>query len=140
MSSLRPFEISISQEHLELLKEKLLLASFPDELDDAGWDLGAPLADVKRLAAYWKDGFDWKKQETLLNNELPQFTTDITVDGFDGLEIHLVYQKSAIKGAIPLLFIHGCMPFIRDNFLLRILLTNLQGRAALWKFPRYCHF
>lgn len=109
MSSLRPFEISIPDERVELLKKKLSLATFPDELDEAGWDLGAPLADVKRLTTYWNDGFDWRKQESQLNNKLPQFTTDITVDGFGSLEIHLVHQKSEIKGAIPLLFVHGCM-------------------------------
>ncbi|KAI9794258.1 MAG: hypothetical protein M1816_006184 [Peltula sp. TS41687] len=108
MSSLRPYEIGVPEKSLDLLKKKLSLASsFPDELEEAGWDLGAPLADVKRLTAYWDDGFDWRMQEKRLNDELPQYTTDVTVDGFGSLEIHLVHQRSDIKGAIPLLFVHG---------------------------------
>ena len=83
------------------------LTDFPDELDDARWDYGAPLADVQRLTAYWKDGFDWKKQEADIN-KLPQFQTKIKVDGYEPLSIHFLHQKSETSNAIPLLFVHGC--------------------------------
>jgi pimeloyl-ACP methyl ester carboxylesterase len=40
------------------------------------------------------------------------FTHIIEVEEFGGLNIHYVHQRSSVKGAIPLLFIHGCMsPF-----------------------------
>ena len=107
MSAPRPFKISIPDETLKLLAKKLSVASFPDELDDAGWDLGAPLSDVKRLTAFWRDGFDWRKQEAKIN-ELPQYMTEIDVDRFGPLQIHFVHQKSRTKDAIPLLFVHGC--------------------------------
>jgi pimeloyl-ACP methyl ester carboxylesterase len=103
-----PFTISVSTEQLDALKQKLELARFPDELDDAGWAYGAPLADVKRLVARWTDGYDWRTHEARLNAELPQFTRDILVDGFGKLNIHYVHQRSALETAIPLLFVHGC--------------------------------
>ena len=99
---------------------KLELTEFPDELDDAGWDYGAPLADVKRLTAYWKDRFDWKHQEADIN-KLPQFQTRIKVDGYEALRIHFVHQKSESSKAIPLLFVHGCMSFNATRVRRRIL-------------------
>lgn len=84
------------------------MTRFPDELEEAGWAYGSPLKDVQRLVAYWKDGYDWRKQEKLINDSMPQFTEDISVDRFGTLNIHFVHQKSSVKNAIPLLFVHGC--------------------------------
>ena len=58
MATEQPFRISVSEADLELLHKKLELFRFPDELDGAGWDYGAPLDDIKRLVARWRDGFD----------------------------------------------------------------------------------
>jgi pimeloyl-ACP methyl ester carboxylesterase len=102
-----PFNVSVSDDKIALLKAKLDTVTFPDELDDAGWKYGAPLADIKRLVARWNDGYDWKHQESILNQALPQFVRDIDVEGFGTLNIHYVYQKSECVDAIPLLFVHG---------------------------------
>ena len=107
MASIEPYTITVPQDQRERLAKKLEATTFPDELEQAEWDYGAPLADVKRLATYWRESFDWGKQEAKLN-ELPNFKTSIQVDGFDPLDIHFVYQKSNVDGAIPLLFSHGC--------------------------------
>ena len=103
----KPFVLSIPDEDLDLLRKKLDLVRFPDELDNAGWDYGVPLADVKRMTAHWKSGFDWRKVEAEIN-ELPMFTRDIEVDGFGKLNIHYIHKKSEVANAIPLLFVHGC--------------------------------
>ena len=106
MSHIQPYNISIPQAQIDNLKQKLSLASFPDEFEDAGWDLGCPLTDIKRLAKAWVE-WDWRQAEKKLN-AYPQFHTDIEVDGFGTLDLHFVYQKSEAKDAIPLLFVHGC--------------------------------
>lgn len=62
---------------------------------------------VKELAEYWLHDFDWKQQQARLN-ELPQFKTLLEVDGFGEVDLHFVHQESNVKGAIPLLFVHGC--------------------------------
>jgi pimeloyl-ACP methyl ester carboxylesterase len=107
MAYISPYKISVPQAKLNRLKQKLALADFPDELEDANWDYGAPLADVKRLTARWHTNYDWRKVEAELNATLPQFTVDIPVDGFETLTIHFVHRKSEVDGAIPLLFAHG---------------------------------
>lgn len=101
-----PFTISITEADLEFLRKKLEVTRLPDELDGAGWDYGVPLADVRRLVERWKSGFDWRASEATIN-QLPQFTRNIEIEGFGTLNIHYVHQKSDVKNAIPLLFIHG---------------------------------
>ncbi|KAK7427292.1 hypothetical protein QQZ08_006229 [Neonectria magnoliae] len=103
----QPFKINVPDSAISSLKEKLSTATFPSEVgfsDD--WDYGAPRSDVKRLAQYWKDGFDWRAQEAKLN-ELPQFTTKVAVEGFGDLQVHFLHQKSTKPDSIPLLFCHG---------------------------------
>lgn len=102
------FKIDVPDDKIKLLHEKLALVDTPDELENAGHDYGVPLADMQRLIARWKAGYDWRKHERQLNEELPQFKTDIHVDGFGTLDIHYVHKRSEVEGAIPLLFVHGC--------------------------------
>ena len=103
----KPFKLAVPDADIELLQKKLELVRFPDELDGAAWDYGVPLDDIKRLTEYWRTQFDWKKVEAQINT-LPIFTRGIEVEGFGTLNVHYVHQKSEVKGAIPLLFVHGC--------------------------------
>lgn len=100
------FYVDVHQSQIDRLKHKLELAEFPDELDEASWDLGCPLAEIKRLTDVWKN-WDWKQAEKKIN-ELPQYHTDIEVEGFGTLDIHFLHQRSEGQHAIPLLFVHGC--------------------------------
>ncbi|KAI0406667.1 microsomal epoxide hydrolase [Xylaria palmicola] len=106
MADIKPYRIDVSDSQIKDLKTRLSLAKFPDELDGAGWDMGAPLTDVKRLARHWEQAHDWKKAEDELN-ALPNFVTPIQCDGFKPLAIHFIHIRSNVKGAIPLLWIHG---------------------------------
>src|ERR1700761_3139931 len=106
MADIKLFEITIPESSLDDLKLRLSLARFPDEVEGAYWDYGAPLADIKRLTNYWKDQYNWRAAEQSLNT-LSQFTTSITVEGFDPLTIHFIHEKSRVANAIPLLFVHG---------------------------------
>ncbi|KAK1235322.1 hypothetical protein PQX77_001463 [Marasmius sp. AFHP31] len=126
-----PFKINIPNEDLALLKNKLKLARFPDELEDAGRDYGAPLSDIRRLTARWIDGYDWRKHEKALNDELPQFTRDIQVDDHGTFNIHFVHKHSEAKNAIPLLFIHGWPgSFIEVRKILPLLTAVKEGAPS----------
>lgn len=103
----KAFKISVPESEIALLRQKLELTRLPDELDEVGWQYGAPLADVKRLVQRWKTGFDWRKSEEELN-KLPHFTRDINIENFGALNVHYIHKKSVVAGAIPLLFVHGC--------------------------------
>ncbi|KAI0734749.1 Alpha/Beta hydrolase protein [Fomitopsis betulina] len=102
----QPFTLAVPDADLEVLRKKLDIARWPDELENAGWEYGAPLTDVERLVARWRDGFDWRAAEASIN-QLPQFTRDIEVNGHGTLNIHYVHQRSTVENAVPLLFLHG---------------------------------
>ena len=119
------YQVNVSDSSLAELKQKLASAKLPDELEGAGWDMGTPVGDMKRLVGYWKDGFDWRQVEREIN-QMPQFQTSIHVDGFEPLNIHFVHQESPVSGAVPLLFSHGWP----GNFLeVKKLLPLLNGNG-----------
>lgn len=104
-----PFKIAVPDAAIKKLKDKLAVSTLPDEAEFSNdWNYGAPVDDVKRLANYWRDGFDWRAAEAKINESLPQFKTAVTVGGFGELNIHFVHKRSSRPGSIPLLFCHGC--------------------------------
>lgn len=127
--SIRPYKINVPDSAIEKLHAKLDDAKFPSEIPlTDSWDYGVPVSHIKRLVNHWRNGFDWRAAEAKLN-EIPQYTTTISVDGFGDLDIHFVWQKSTQPGAVPLLFCHGCEYRLLD---LRwvVGLTYAQGQEA----------
>jgi len=96
-----PFTIEIPQATLDDLHDRLAHTRWPGELSGVGWSRGVPLDYLKGLAEYWRTGFDWRAQETRLN-EFPQFTTEI-----DGQTIHFLHVRSPEPDAMPLIISHG---------------------------------
>ncbi len=85
------YQISIPDEALQDLSQRLSFTRFPDQLEDKDcWQFGVPVDDLRRLVARWKDGFDWRQAEASLN-ELPQFKTVVNVDGFGDIDVHCMY-------------------------------------------------
>ncbi|EXJ53620.1 uncharacterized protein A1O5_13187 [Cladophialophora psammophila CBS 110553] len=106
MAQIRDYEINVPQEKLDRLNRQIDEYQWPTELEGAGWDYGSPLADIQRFVKHWRTGFDWRAQERRMN-EFPNFETTVHVDGFGDIDMHFLHQKSVVKGAIPLLFVHG---------------------------------
>ena len=134
MTSEQSFKITIPDDALALLKRKLDDTCLPDEVKAAEWAYGVPLADIKRLLSRWKDGYEWRTHERELNT-LPMFTRPIAVDGFGELNLHYVHQRSTVKGAIPLHFVHGCTSsvMLSSESLFKVI-AYMVRRAR--KFPR----
>ncbi|GAA5073980.1 epoxide hydrolase family protein [Nocardia iowensis] len=99
--SIRPFRIEIPQTQLDDLHARLADTRWPDELSGVGWSRGVPVGYLKELAEYWRTGFDWRAQESILNAH-PQFVTTV-----DGQNIHFLHVRSPEPGATPLLLLHG---------------------------------
>jgi pimeloyl-ACP methyl ester carboxylesterase len=97
----RPFTIDVPQAQLDDLKTRLALTRFPEKEIVEDWDQGIPLAYVQELAAYWRDSYDWRACEAVLNR-LPNFLIEI-----DGLDIHFIHVRSANPAARPLILTHG---------------------------------
>lgn len=97
----RPFTIDIPEAQLDDLNARLALTRWPEKETVDDWDQGVPLAYAKELAAYWADGYDWRRCEARLN-ALPNYLIDI-----DGVDIHFIHVRSANPAARPLLLTHG---------------------------------
>lgn len=100
-SEIRPFRVEIPQADLDYLNDRLRHARWTDSLPGVGWERGVPVADLKELAAYWADEFDWRATERQLN-ALPQFTTIV-----EDQKLHFVHVKSENADATALLLLHG---------------------------------
>ena len=97
----KSFKINIAQSVLDDLKTRIANTRWIDEPKDAGWNYGTNPKYLHELMTYWQTKYDWRKQETMLNN-FPQFTTEI-----DGIKIHFLYLKGKGKNPKPLILTHG---------------------------------
>jgi pimeloyl-ACP methyl ester carboxylesterase len=123
-SSIQPFRVEISDAELGDLRQRLADTRWPEPLPGRGWDRGVPVDYLRRLADYWREGFDWRAQEARINS-YPQFTTTI-----DGQTIHFLHVRSPHADATPLLLLHG-WPGSFVEFLDVIgPLTDPQGHGA----------
>jgi epoxide hydrolase len=98
---IRPFRIEIPQADLDDLRDRLARTRWPAEGPGDGWSRGVPVSYLKELVDYWRTGFEWRKQEAVLN-EFPQFTTTIM-----DRAIHFLHIPSPEQDALPLILAHG---------------------------------
>jgi epoxide hydrolase len=100
-SQIEDFRVAVPQADLDDLADRLSRTRWPAALPGVAWERGVPVDYLRGLAAYWRDGFDWRAQEAHLNS-FPQYTTRI-----DGQRIHFLHVKSPEPAATPLLLLHG---------------------------------
>ncbi|WFR71044.1 epoxide hydrolase [Prescottella defluvii] len=146
--TLTPFRINVPQADIDDLRDRLARARWPHPVpgrdDRADFSRGIPMAYLRELAEYWRDGFDWRAQEARLN-EIEQVTTTI-----DGQAFHIVHARSSNPHATPLLLHHGwpgsfveyqrLLPLLTDEFHVVIpsppgfgFSTPLHLRAGSWR-------
>lgn len=101
MQGIERFNLAISDQALEDLRKRLDLARWPERETVADWSQGAPLAKVQELCAYWREEYEWRRCETMLNG-FGQYRAE-----FDGVGIHFLHVRSPEPGALPLLLTHG---------------------------------
>ena len=96
-----PFEISIPQDQIVALRERLRLTRLPDQLDGVGWDWGTDAQYLQDALRYWARDFDWRAQEARLN-AFSQFIARL-----DRGDVHFVHVKGEGPRTMPLLLSHG---------------------------------
>jgi pimeloyl-ACP methyl ester carboxylesterase len=95
------FAINVSDAVLADLSRRLDATRWPDEIENAGWEGGTNLAYMKALTAYWRNGYDWRRQEATLN-DLPHYRMAL-----DGLRVHFVHRRGKGPRPLPLIITHG---------------------------------
>ena len=101
MTDISPFVISISDEQITDLKNRIANTRWPDAETTSGWNQGVPLAYVKELVQYWGEQYDQQRLANRLN-AFDNFKTNLL-----GLNIHFMHIKSSNPNARPLLLTHG---------------------------------
>ncbi len=114
----RPYLIQLGDDVLADLRERLARTRWPDEPPDAGWQYGADLAYVRRLAAYWRRGYDWRASEATLN-AFRQYTVPLA-----GIDLHFLHQPGVGPDPLPLLLSHGWPGSVWEFYKLIPLLTD----------------
>jgi epoxide hydrolase len=98
---MQSFRLQVPESQLDDLRQRLTRTRWPTQLSEVGWSRGVPISYLKKLVAYWADGYDWRAQQDALN----QHSQHLTV--IDGQRIHLVHARSARPDNGALLLLHG---------------------------------
>ena len=135
---IHPYRIDVDQGTLDDLQNRLVRTRFGDEPAGAGWDYGTSLSYLRELVEYWRTGFDWRRQEQVLNG-LPHFCADL-----DGRALHFVHAEGEQEGVLPILLLHGwptgfpemtrLVPLLQDSF--AVVVPSLPGYSFSGSPPK----
>ncbi len=98
---IEPFTISIAENDIADLKQRLGRSRRPDQIEGIGWDQGTDRAYLEKLVRYWQSEFDWPEQQARLNR-LPQFRATV-----QSQQIHFVHVRAKSGQGLPLIITHG---------------------------------
>lgn len=98
---MQPFSLNIPQATLDDLRARLANTRWPATPVRTDWQLGTSPAYLRELTDYWLHRFDWRQQETQLN-QFAHFRTAI-----DGTELHFIHERGRGPRPLPLLLGHG---------------------------------
>jgi pimeloyl-ACP methyl ester carboxylesterase len=96
-----PFEISIAEEALDDLRDRLRRTRWPADPGNPGGKYGVPREWMDDLVEHWATTYDWRAVEATMNLD-EHFVVEL-----DGIPIH--YQQVLGKGPapMPLILTHG---------------------------------
>ncbi len=102
-----PFRIEVPESELADLRLRLARARLPlAPRDNEDWSHGPHAGYMGRLLRYWRDDFDWRRQEALLNRwshfrvELPDAQGDVH-------RVHYLFEPGSGARPEPLILTHG---------------------------------
>jgi pimeloyl-ACP methyl ester carboxylesterase len=96
-----PFQLNVSDDILMDLRARLARIRWPDEPPGESWAYGTSVRYMQDLVEYWREGFDWRIQETKLNS-FRQFKVPLA-----GIHLHYIHEEGKGLKPLPLLLSHG---------------------------------
>jgi pimeloyl-ACP methyl ester carboxylesterase len=93
-------KLDVSEIALVDLAQRLGRTRWPEDLGGGG-ALGVPIATMRPLAAFWAEGFDWRRQEAELNALRNRRVM------IDGVDLHFIEEIGKGPHPTPLLIGHG---------------------------------
>ncbi len=101
MINCQPFKLDIPEQTLESVRKKVSEFPWHEMPDDGGWEYGTNLDYMQAFCDYWVNDFDWRKEETRIN-QFRHFKAPI-----DGIEMHFIHEKGSGPNPKPLIISHG---------------------------------
>ena len=96
-----PFRLSVPDEAIVDLRERLSRTRFADQAPGKPWAYGTSVDYLRDLVGYWRDRFDWRAQEAALN-AFPQYRVPL-----HGIGLHFLHVPGKGPSPTPLLLMHG---------------------------------
>ena len=93
--------LNIPEPAIADLRERLARTRFPDQAPGEPWAYGTDLDYLRALVAYWRDRFDWRAQEAVLN-AFPQYKLPL-----GGIGLHFLHVPGNGPAPCQLLLLHG---------------------------------
>jgi pimeloyl-ACP methyl ester carboxylesterase len=104
-----PWRISVGDDVLVDLWDRLARTRWPDAGLGAAWEQGTDRETLRELCAYWRETFNWRANEQAMNR-IPQAMCEV-----DGQPIHLFHAPSPVPEAFPIVLLHG-WPSVNTEF------------------------
>lgn len=98
---LRRFTVDIDQSILDDLRRRLRDTRWPADLDNDDWRYGVNAGQLRRLATFWADGFDWRAAEARINC-FDHYKVEV-----QGHPIHFMHVQGRGPAPVPLILSHG---------------------------------
>jgi microsomal epoxide hydrolase len=119
-----PFTIDVDQSILDDLQQRLSNVRWPDEVPENNWQYGTDLAYLKSLVEYWREQYDWRKHEAVLNRSR-QYKVKLA-----GIDLHFVHEEGKGPAPMPLLISHGWPGSVYEFHKLLPMLTDPASHGA----------
>lgn len=113
-----PFRLNVGDDVLGDLKARLARVRWPDEVPDNHWKYGTDLPYLKSLVEYWRDRYEWRKQEAEFNR-FNQFKVRLA-----GIDVHYIHEEGKGPKPMPLLISHGWPGSVHEFHKLIPMLTD----------------
>jgi hypothetical protein len=99
--TVRPFTIDVPDAILSRIQARLADMRIGYAPDGGGWQWGTDADYLSEFITYWRDQYDWRAQEAMLN-AYPQFTVEV-----EGVDIHFYHVKGDGSRVIPIMLTQG---------------------------------
>ena len=126
---MKEFKIHVSDYALSEIKQQLESYKMP-RLFGEDWERGVPENYFNSLISYWKNHYNWKYHEHVLN-AFNHYNVTI-----DGINIHFIHQKGKDKNSKPILLIHGWP----DSFLRYTKTIDMLTNPTKYNLPVHSSF
>lgn len=94
--------LEVDSAALKDLQARLERTRWSPEIANADWAYGASGAYLRSLVEYWRNGFDWRKQEDSIN-QLPHYRVELA----EGVPVHFIRVAGRGPKPLPIILTHG---------------------------------